>query len=164
MLNSHSPDIAWRPTPEYMERSRMAAFMRKHAIGAVEELLSRSTSDLEWFWPAVIEDLGLEWFRPYSKVLDVSGGVEWPRWFVDGQYNYVRDAVDKQALRLRPDAEAIRWEGEDGQTRTLTYAELYGEVCKAANALKEMGVRRGDRVGVFMPMLPETAVVTLAIS
>src|SRR6476469_5427298 len=107
MLNSNSPEIAWRPTPAYIERSRLRAFMLKLGIASVEELLRRSTTDIEWFWPAVIEDLGLEWFRPYTKVLDLSGGVEWPRWFVDGRYNHVHDAADKQALRLPPDSEAV---------------------------------------------------------
>jgi acetyl-CoA synthetase len=162
--DSGSDDIVWRPGPEYVERSRLQAFMRRHGISSVAELLERSVRDVEWFWDAVVRDLEIEWFRPYERVLDLSGGVEWPRWFVGGQYNYVHDAIDKQALRLRPEATAIAWEGEDGEVRTLTYAELHAEVGRAANALRALGVARGDRVGVFMPMLPETAVATLAIS
>src|SRR5947209_6180694 len=153
-----SPDIVWRPTPAYIERSRLRRFMDAHGIGSFGELLERASADGAWFWDAVVSDLGLEWFRPYDTVLDLSGGVEWPRWFVGGQYNYVHDAVDKQALRLRPQSTAIIWEGEDGEVRTLTYVELHAEVNRAANALKALGIGKGDRVGVFMPMIPETAV------
>ena len=138
--------------------------MERYGIGSVEELVGRAAGDVAWFWNAVVKDLELEWFQPYTEVLDLSDGVEWPHWFVGGKYNYVHDALDKQAQRLRPDTLALIWEGEDGQARTLTYAELYSEVNRAANALKSLGVGKGDRVGIFMPMLPETVVATLAVS
>ncbi len=156
-----SPGIVWRPTPFYLERSRLGRFMRRHGTGSVDELLRRSASDVEWFWEAVVRDLELEWFEPYSRVLDLSRGVEWPRWFVGGRYNHVHDAVDRQAQR-RPDSVALVWEGEDGQVQALTFARLSAEVNRAANALRALGISPGDRVGVFMPMLPETAIAILA--
>ena len=161
--NKDSPEIVWRPTAEYVERSRLWRFMQLRRLSTFADLLARSTSDPEWFWDAVVKDLDLQWCQTYEKVLDLSGGVEWPRWFVGGLYNYVFDAVDKQAS-VGPDNIAIAWEGEDGETRTLTYGGLHAQVCKAANALKSLGVGRGDRVGLFMPMIPETAVAALAIS
>jgi acetyl-CoA synthetase len=138
--------------------------MNLHGVGSVGDLVQRAAGDVAWFWDDVVKDLELEWFQPYTQVLDLSAGIEWPRWFVGGKYNYVHDALDKQAQRLRPHAPAVVWEGEDGEVRTLTYAELYTEVNRAANALKSLGVRKGDRVGIFMPMLPETVVATLAVS
>jgi acetyl-CoA synthetase len=158
-----SPDIVWRPTPEYVSTSRLWAFMREHSISRYSDLLERSTAEPEWYWNAVVRDLDLRWQRPYTRVLDMSRGPEWPRWFVDGQYNHVYDAVDKQAL-ARPSDLALLWEGEDGEARSLTYAELRAQVCKAANALHSLGVSKGDRVGIFMPMLPETAIAVLAVS
>jgi acetyl-CoA synthetase len=162
--DSNSPDIAWRPSPAYIERSRLRRFMDRHGIASVAELMDRSTSDIAWFWDAVVQDLDLEWFQPYTQVVDLSRGIEWPRWFPGGRYNYVHDAVDKQAERLRPDATALIWEGEDGAVTTLTYAELAAQVNQAANALKALGIGKGDRVGVFMPMVPETVIATLAVS
>ncbi|MFL5733173.1 MAG: AMP-binding protein [Chloroflexia bacterium] len=162
--NSDPSGIVWRPSAAYLERSRLRRFMEQHGIGSFKELLGRSTGEIEWYWDAVVRDLELEWFEPYTRVVDLSSGVEWPRWFTGGRYNYTHDAVDKQALRLRPEATAIAWEGEDGEARALTYAELYAQVNRAANGLKAQGVLPGDRVGVFMPMLPETAVAILAIS
>src|SRR5919204_4659261 len=157
-----SPGIVWRPGSEYVERSRLRRFMERHGIGSFEELLRRSTQEIEWYWDAVVRDLGLEWYEPYDRVLDLSHGIEWPRWFPGGRYNYVHDAVDKQARGPRSQAAAIVWEGEDGEARTLTYAELHTQVNRAAHALKALGVGVGDRVGVFMPMLPDTAVAVLA--
>src|SRR5918911_3095638 len=122
-----SPEIVWRPGPAYIERSRLRGFMERQGIGSFEELLRRSTQEIEWYWDAVVRDLGLEWYEPYERVLDLSHGIEWPRWFVGGRYNYVHDAVDKQA-RLRPAAPAVIWEGEDGVGRTLTYGELHEAV------------------------------------
>jgi acetyl-CoA synthetase len=163
-LDSNSPDIAWRPSPAYIERSRLRRFMDRHGIASVAELMNRSVADIAWFWDAVVQDLDLEWFQPYTQVVDLSRGIEWPRWFPGGRYNYVHDAVDKHAERLRPQATALIWEGEDGAVTTLTYAELAAQVNRAANALKALGLGKGDRVGVFMPMVPETVIATLAIS
>lgn len=158
-----SSDLAWRPTSEYVANSRLWAFMQQHSIRRFSDLLERSTSDPEWFWEAVTHDLDITWQRPYTRVLDMSGGPEWPQWFIEGQYNHVYDAVDKRAL-MRPTELALLWEGEDGDARSLTYGELRDEVCKAANALHSIGIKRGDRVGIFMPMLPETAIAVLAVS
>ncbi|HYP21787.1 MAG TPA: AMP-binding protein, partial [Chloroflexia bacterium] len=162
--DSNSPEIAWRPTPAYIERSRLRRFMLHHGIDTFGALVERYGADPAWFWQAVVEDLGLEWYEPYKQVLDLSGGIEWARWFAGGSYNYVRDAVDKHAGGPLSAATAIGWEGEDGEVRNLTYDELSRQVNQAANALRALGVGRGDRVGVYMPMLPETAVAVLAIS
>ena len=176
--NSNTSDIAWRPTPAYVERSRLYRFMRQHGIRTFAELLERSTHNITWFWDAVVRDLDMRWYKPYTEVLDLSDGIEWPHWFVGGKYNYVRDTLDKWAsLDDRrefafgvsiadgaPSAEAIVWEGEDGEVRSLSYAQLYRDVNKAANALKRLGVGRGDRVGIYMPMVPETVVAILAVS
>lgn len=162
--DNNSPEIAWRPTPEYVERSRLHSFMLRHGLDTFGELIERYSADPEWFWQAVVEDLGLEWYEPPTQVLDLSRGVEWARWFVGGSYNYVHDAVDKHSSGPLSGAAAIAWEGEDGEVRRLTYSELYRQVNQAANALRSLGVGRGDRVGVYMPMLVETAVAILAIS
>ncbi|GIV95716.1 MAG: acetyl-CoA synthetase [Herpetosiphonaceae bacterium] len=162
--DSDSPEIVWRPTPFYVERSRLRRLIVRERLASLAELITRAAAEPAWFWDAVVKDLELEWFEPYSQVLDRSQGVEWPRWFIGGRYNYVHDAVDKHALRLRPTATAILWEGEDSASLALSYAELYAEVCRAAHALFALGIGKGDRVGVFLPMLPETAIAMLAIA
>lgn len=162
--DSNSPEIVWRPSPDYIERSRLYRFMLRHGIGTFAQLVERYSADPAWFWQAVVQDLGLEWYEPYEQLVDISRGIEWARWFVGGTYNYVHDAVDKHATGPLSATTAIAWEGEDDEVRKFTYAELYRQVNQVANALRSLGIGRGDRVGVYMPMLPETAVAILAIS
>ncbi len=161
--------IAWRPTPEYLERSRLRRFMQRHQIAKYPDLLARATADPAWFWAAVSDDLDLRWHQPFTRVLDTSAGWEWTRWFIDGQFNYVSNALDKHiglmgegSVPARPDHVAVIWEGEEGTVRTLTYAELARLTNQAAHALAALGVGKGDRVGIFMPMIPEVVAATLA--
>src|SRR5206468_471984 len=125
-------------------------------------LQERAIGDPAWFWDAVVKDLGLEFWRPYRQVLDLSRGLPWPRWFVDGGFNYTWNCLDRWVRAGRGDKTALIWEGEDGAVRHLSYAELLAETCRAAGALAELGVGPGDRVGIFLPMLPETAATVLA--
>lgn len=156
-------DVEWRPTPEYVARSRLKRFMERHGLGTVEALWQRSVDDAEWFWDAVVrDDLQLEWTRPYERVLDPSAGLPWTRWFVGGRLSYVDNAVDRWVRRGLGDRAALVWEGEDGRTGAYTYAELRQAVDRTANALRALGVERGDRVGIYLPMIPECAVATLA--
>ncbi len=152
----------WQPSPETVHRSRLARFMQRHRIADYPALYARSIAELDWFWPAALDEMGIAWTRPYTRVLDLSRGLPWARWFVDGGLNLVHNCVEKR--RTGPDAAraAIRWEGEDGSQRILTYRELDAAVSRAAAILRRLGVGRGDRVALFLPMLPETASLTLA--
>jgi acetyl-CoA synthetase len=162
-MTTDSSGSIWRPTPEQAERSRIGRFMRTHGIATLAELQARSVADLEWYWDAVVKDLGVRWATPYTRVLDGSRGVPWPTWFPGGRLNFADNCVDRHVDAGRGGKPAIVWEGDDGQSRTLTYGELAAEVNRLANALKALGVREGDRVGVFLPMSPEAAIATLAV-
>ena len=165
MTTETAADVVWEPSEEYLQRSRLLRFMRHHGITDYRDLLSRSTDDIAWFWDSIVRDeLALEWFRPYDKVLEMSEGPAWPRWFVGGELNYVSNAVDRHAGGAAAQRRAIVWEGEEGVSRSLTYAELQREVNALAAGLTQLGVSPGDRVGIFMPMIPETVVATLACS
>jgi acetyl-CoA synthetase len=155
--------IVWRPTPEVVERSRIAKFMRAHEIATLEELQRRSVADTEWYWDAVVKDLGVRWLTPYTRVLDGSRGIAWPTWFPGGRLNLTDNCVDRHMDAGRGGKAAIIWEGDDGQSRTLTYAELAAEVSRLANGLRALGIGEGDRVGIFLPMSPEAAIATLAV-
>ncbi|HEX9068847.1 MAG TPA: AMP-binding protein, partial [Ktedonobacterales bacterium] len=153
--------IAWEPAQENLDRSRLLRFMRQHDIADVSTLHARANADSSWFWDAVSKDLGLVWQRPYTKVMDTSRGIPWTQWFVDGQLNYVATALDKHAEET-PTRTALIWEGEDGAVARHTYAELHALTSQAANALKALGVGKGDRVAIYMPMIPEVVAATLA--
>jgi acetyl-CoA synthetase len=138
-----------------------AEFAAKAHVKSLEEyetLYRRSIQDPQSFWAEIASEL--HWFAPWKSVL------EWnppsARWFVGGKMNLCYNCVDRHALSDRKDKVAILWEGEPGETRTLTYAELHLEVQKFANVLKGLGVRKGDRVAVYMGMTPELAIALLA--
>src|SRR5262245_18182772 len=155
--------IVWRPTPEIIERSRLGRLLRTLQVPSLEALQKRSVQEPEWYWDAVIRDLGLRWSRPFRRVLDESRGIAWPRWFADGLLNFTDNCVDRHVDAGRGAHPAVVWESDDGQTRTLTYTELSREVNRLANALRRLGVGAGDRVGIFLPMSPEAVIATLAV-
>src|SRR5688572_20597649 len=155
-------EIAWRPTPEYRDRSRLKAFMDRYALADYAALLRRSIEDPTWFWPAVLDDLGIEFYAPYTQILDPSRGPAWPRWCVGGVLNIVHNCLDKWIGTPVEHKTALRWEGEEGATRTLTYGELFLKVNRCANALGTLGVGKGDRVALFMPMCPELVIAFFA--
>ncbi len=159
---SEDDQVVWIPTDEHLRRSRLMRFIRDHGLASYDDLLAKSVGDPGWYWDAVVKHLGLEWYRPYDQVLDVSAGLPWPRWFTGASYNYVHDAVDKHAAGADRDRVAIIWEGDGGDVRRLTYGEVAIETNRLAGALSDMGIQKGDRVGIFLPMLPETAIATLA--
>jgi acetyl-CoA synthetase len=110
-----------------------------------------------------MEDLNIEFFEPYAKVLDRTAGKPWTRWCVGGKMNIVHNCLDKWMGTATQNRAAIRWEGEDGKTRLLSYGDLDREVNRLANGLRELGIKKGDVVGLFMPMVPEIAIGLFAI-
>jgi len=155
--------IAWRPTSEQIAESRLTAFMKKHGLSNFNELMARSTTDLEWFWRAVLDDLGIEFYEPYSRVIDLSPGIARPSWCVGGRMNIVHNCLERWMGTPTEHRPALHWEGEEGTTRSLTYAELLREVNRAAGGLRALGVIPGDRVALFMPMCPELVIAFFAV-
>jgi acetyl-CoA synthetase len=157
-------EIVWRPSQEHIQRAHLTAFMRRHGIADFAELMKRSTEDAAWFTDAALKYLDIEFYEPYSQVVDLSGGIQLPKWCVGGAMNIVHNCVDKWQLPESREQRAVVWEGEEGTTRTLTYRELYEQVNQAANALRSLGLGKGDAVGLFMPMTPEIVVALLAVA
>jgi acetyl-CoA synthetase len=155
--------VAWRPTPADLERASVLRFARSLGCADVAALNALARRDPGAYWAAAERDLGIVWTRPYDRALDLSQGKPFARFFVGGRMNHVGSALDRW-VATRPDAPALLYEAEDGQTRTLSYRELHDEVGRAANALVELGVGPGDRVGIYMPLTPECAIATLACS
>ncbi|MGI8775737.1 MAG: AMP-binding protein [Actinomycetota bacterium] len=153
-------DFSWEPDAGYIEGANVTRLMRKHGIEDYHGLVRRSQEDIEWFWEAAIEDVGIDFFDAYTQILDLSEGPQWPKWFVGGTVNLTYNCVDRHAESGRASERALVWEGEDGATRTLTFADMAAEVNKAANGMAALGVGKGDVVAVYMPMVPE-AVITM---
>jgi acetyl-CoA synthetase len=159
---------AWVPDAQIRERSRLLAAMRAWGFGddaaAVAELNERAIAEPEWFWRAATTDLGVDFSVPFDRVVDDSAGKPFPRWFTGGGVNIARLAAHRHARGPAADRLAVVYEGDEGERRTLTFAELDAQVRRFAANLTQLGVRRGDRVVLFMPVVPEAAVAFLAIA
>jgi acetyl-CoA synthetase len=157
-------ELAWRPTPEYIENANVTRLMRAHGVESIAELRRRSVEDMEWFWNAVVKDLGIEFTTPYERVLDSSAGIPWTKWFLGGHVNLTHNCVDRHVAAGRGERLAVIGEGEDGEVRTFTYAELKRSVDAFAGGLRRLGIGKGDPVAVFMPMVPEAVIAAYAIA
>ncbi len=155
--------VVWTPDEATIEHANATRLVRRSGAADFAELVRRSQEDPEWFWPLCVDDLGIEFSRPWDRVFDDSRGPEWTTWFTGGRISIARNCVHRWARR-RPDALAAVGLGEDGSRRALTYAELSHDVTRLAELLVSLGVREGDRVAIFLPMSPEVAVASHAIA
>ncbi len=148
----------FEPPAKLVENANVTAWMKKHGLKTLDELLEKC-QDIDWFWGEMAGEL-LEFYKPYDKVLEWDA--PWAKWFVGGEYNIVHDALDRHMKTATKDKICFRFEGEPGDKKEWTYAEMYREVNKLANAMKSLGVKKGDRVGIYMPMLVELPIAMLA--
>ena len=158
--DSHSRDLdsvlrenrIFPPTEEFSQRAYIKS------LDEYERLYKKSIDDPERFWAEAAREL--HWFKPWEKVM------EWnlpsAQWFVGGRINLSYNCLDRHVTGPRRGKTALIWEGEPGEVRRLTYAELLAEVQKLANALKSLGIQKGDRVAIYMGMTPELAIALLA--
>ncbi|PRY65383.1 acetyl-coenzyme A synthetase [Glaciihabitans tibetensis] len=126
------------------------------------DLYERAAQDRVQFWADTAREL-LHWHDPFTQTLDWSNP-PFAKWFADGTLNVAYNCLDRHVLAGHGDRVAFHWEGENGDTRTLTYAELTAEVKKAANLLAALGIHQGDRVAIYLPMIPEAVISMLAVA
>jgi len=151
-------DVVWTPSEAILESAHVLRLMRRHGFSTYRELVDRSVEDPEWFWPAAVEDMGLELYEPWSRVVDLSRGPEWATWFLGARLNIAWNCVH----RWRSDRVAAVFRGEDGARRELTFTELSDAVTRLAERLVQLGVEPGDRVAIYLPMSPEVAIASHA--
>jgi acetyl-CoA synthetase len=154
-------EVIWRPTPDAVEHANVTRLMRRQGIAEFRELVRCSQEEPEWFWPAVVEDLGLD-LSPWERVYDDSKGIEWTTWFPGSTLNLATSCVHHWAAGSRREERAAIFRGEDGARREVTFGELSREVTLFAEALARLGVRAGDRVALYLPMSPEIAIASHA--
>jgi acetyl-CoA synthetase len=138
----------FRPSAEFVEKANVKDL----------SLYQEAEQDLEGFWAKQAERL--DWFQKWDKVLDWQP--PYAKWFINGKLNVAYNCIDRHLKTARKNKAALIWEGEPGDSRIITYQQLYYEVNRFANGLKELGVKRGDRVTLYMPMIPELAIAMLA--
>jgi acetyl-CoA synthetase len=146
-------DRQFPPSREFQARAMIGS------LAAYEKLYADSMRDPEKFWGDFAKS-DLHWFQPFNKILDWQ--LPFAKWFVGGQTNVSYNCLDKHLTTWRKNKAASIWEGEPGEQRTITYAQLHRDVCKFANALKNLGLKKGDVATIYMPMIPELAVAMLA--
>jgi acetyl-CoA synthetase len=132
-------EFVWHPTPEIVAQSNLQRFIEKHELGSYSELMQRSTTNIAWFWDTVLGDLDIQFYKPYSRVVDLSEGKPWARWCVDGEMNIVHNMLDKYAGTEIDNRLAIKSETEDGTARTVTYKSLREQTNRMAAALRSKG-------------------------
>lgn len=148
-------EIEWSPTTEQIKHANMTKFMEKHGLFTYQELHARSLANPDWFYPAVWEELGIRWYKPFEQVLDVGEGPQWANWFTGGRTNVVYYSIEKQLDNYRGQATAVIAEKEDGSYDQLSYHQLNEEVNRFAAGLKDLGIQKGDRVAFYLPQIKE---------
>jgi len=156
-------EIVWRPDAATVQHANVTRLQRRAGAADYAELVRRSYEEPEWFWPLVVDDLGIDFSRPFDQAVDLSRGPEWATWFVGGRVSIAENCVHRWARRT-PDAVAAVGLGEDGARSTLTFAELSRDVTRLAEELAALGVGPGDRVAIYLPMSPEVAVASHAVA
>ncbi len=156
-------DVVWRPTAEQAAASNTTRFMDAHGISSLDELMSRSAREPEWFWGAVVDFLGLPFDRQWRTIRDTSRGHQWATWFVGSTFNLSRACVDRWA-DLDPGRPALLTQKESGETRVASFGEMRDGVARLAGALRSLGVGRGDAVAVYHPMGEEAIEAFLAVA
>jgi acetyl-CoA synthetase len=144
---------AWTPSADFVAQTNARRFLDR--LGAE----SFDAIPLVRFWTEIAAEIGVHWDRPFERLLDISAGVEWAKWFVGGRLNIAANCLDRHVGRSNP---AILWEGEDGTTRAISFAELLADSNRLANLLLSRGVVEGDRVALVMPMVPEVVTILYA--
>lgn len=155
--------IAWRPSQQQRDDLHIAAFLRRHQLASYEELEKRSIAEPDWFWHEAVAYLGIPFQKPYSVVADRTAGPQWTTWFSDGSINLSEACVDRWAAE-QPNAPALITENEAGDVSVLTFAELLDSVGRHSSALVSLGVTKGDRVAVYLPMNTAAVVTMLAVA
>ncbi len=154
----------WTPDREYCQRTRLQRWIEELGLENYDDLLDRSVADTAWFWGGVEKKLGVEWRAPYASVIEDPCEIMHPSWFSEGRLNIIDSLLERWANDPRTAArEALIAEAEDGSEVRYSYLELAREVACCAEALRRLGVERGDVVSLYLPMIPQAIIGMLAV-
>ena len=157
-MNSRKSDGAWTPTPEYLRTTNLAWLMERAGVGSYDELHAWSVGEREAYWASAIERLGIRFQKPFAKIVDLSAGIEQPRWLVDAQMNIVESCFTAPS-----DAPAIVYQPEGGNLSSMTFGELEKLTNRVASSLQQRGFQPGDALAIIMPMTAEAVAIYLGI-
>lgn len=155
-------DIVWYPPPDMIAKSHLQAFLNQYGIDSLEALRQRAAKDPAWFWDAVVKMLEWPFVEPYHTVMDVSQGIQWPKWFVGGTSNVALAALDRHIQDGRGSQCALIEETEPGRVRHLTYDDLRQAADRLAYGLEALGLSEQDRIALYLPMGAEAVIALMA--
>jgi acetyl-CoA synthetase len=144
--------MIWTPSRQFIESTNVWRFMQRLGFSEREAFLAWSRENPERFWPEILREMNVEFFEPYTQVVDQSRGPEWTQWFLNGRLNIAHNCLDRWAGTERV---ACVWESESGTQGQLTFADLHAAANRVANGLRALGLEPGDRVALCLPMIPE---------
>ncbi len=155
--------VAWWPSQDTIADANLTRFIKACGVEDYDALLQWSIDEPEAYYRKLFEHIDYRFFEPFSTARDVSAGIAWTRWCVDGRTNIVLNALDKWIGTPTAEKAALEWVGENGDRQTWTYAQLHEETCRLAAGLRRLGLGPGDVVAMYLPNVPEAAVALLAI-
>lgn len=158
-------ELAWVPNSQLIRSTRYYRMMERLGFHDVDEFHQQTIRNISWFWEEAVKELGWRWAIPYRQVLDMKDGIERSRWFIGAKCNLTYNCLDRHVENpLSRHRLALVFEGEDGTVIKYTYRELLSSVQKVANSLKKLGVRKGDRITLYLPLIVENVISLLAIA
>ena len=160
-----SNETIWRPEEDEMKNTRLYKWMESLGYSDYSLFHQKSIEDIRWFWDQAVKVLGISWYKEYDAILERGRDWKYPVWFRGGKMNIVENAIGKWAKD--PDTagnQALIWEGDDGASLTYTFAELQKAVHSAAAGFLKLGIKKGEVVTLYMPMIPETVISMLALA
>lgn len=152
----------WFPTEEQIQNANITHFIEKHQLRDSDELYERSLQDPTWFYEAVLSEFDFRWNTPYDQLFDSSKGDAWTSWFNQARTNIVENTIDKHIAEGNGNKEAFVIEEENGHTTSITYSDLNQKVNELAAGLIQLGIQKGDRVAIYLPLIKEVPIAFYA--
>ena len=153
-------EFVYFPTKESIEKSNLDSLRRYLNLDSFTDLYDYADKNMEQFYDGIVTHMGIWFFKKYEKVRDREGGKEFTKWFTGGEINISFDCVERHKQRKK---DAVKWETEEGVRGSLTFGDLDEKTGKLAGALIDLGIEKGERVGIYMPMIPEAIIAMYAI-
>ena len=158
-----SKEIIWKPTKDLIDNSKLSKFIKFCELKNYDELENKSLKEPGWLWDNVIKFSQLNFYKPYTKIMDESKGVPWTKWCVGGKTNIVQNCIDRHKGKDFFKEIFIFAEREDGKESTITYQDFDKEISKVGNTLRINGFKKGDVIALYMPQFIETYIAYFAI-
>ncbi|WP_433957390.1 AMP-binding protein [Cytobacillus horneckiae] len=152
----------WYPEEKLIQQANIQSFLRNHHLKDIEELHEKSLKEPQWFYEKILQELDIQWLEPYVNLLNIEKGYPFPQWFSGGKTNILHYTIEKHIRNGRGDNKALTWEDEVGKTHSYTYQDFNIKVNELASALHSIGIKKGDRVGIYLPSIPEAPISLFA--